>query len=151
VGHEGRNSSGEFLYSLNATDVPSGWAETEALRNRAQIWTFQALERIKQRLPFPAAALTGRTIIVMWNRRIARWFVAWWVISGMRRKKSRSSQNRFISSPAGAECGKVKDRDGEAKRQAVAAAKNKENMLSYRFSREATRDFLGFRLVGSAS
>jgi hypothetical protein len=53
VGHDGGNSSGEFLYSLNATDVASGWVETEALRNRAQVWTFQALERIKQRLPFP--------------------------------------------------------------------------------------------------
>ncbi|MCL6579659.1 MAG: transposase [Candidatus Bathyarchaeota archaeon] len=53
VGHDGGNSSGEFLYSLNATDVASGWIETEALRNRAQVWTFQALERIKQRLPFP--------------------------------------------------------------------------------------------------
>jgi hypothetical protein len=53
VGHDGGNSCGEFLYSLNATDVASGWVETEALRNRAQVWTFQALERIKQRLPFP--------------------------------------------------------------------------------------------------
>ena len=47
VEHDGGNSSGEYLYSLNATDVASGWVETEALRNRAQIRTFQALERIK--------------------------------------------------------------------------------------------------------
>ncbi len=53
VGHDGGNAQGEFLYSLNATDVASGWIETEALRNRAQVWAFQALERIKQRLPFP--------------------------------------------------------------------------------------------------
>ena len=32
MGHDGGNSSGEFLYSLNATDVASGWVETEALR-----------------------------------------------------------------------------------------------------------------------
>lgn len=53
VGHDGGNAQGEFLYSLNATDVASGWIETEAVRNRAQVWTFQALERIRQRLPFP--------------------------------------------------------------------------------------------------
>jgi len=53
VGHDGGNSSGEFLYSLNATDVASNWIETEALRNRAQVWSFQALERIKQRFHFP--------------------------------------------------------------------------------------------------
>ncbi len=45
--------SESHLISLNATDVASGWIETEALRNRAQVWTFQALERIKERLPFP--------------------------------------------------------------------------------------------------
>lgn len=53
VGHDGGNVQGEFLYSLKATDVASGWIETEAVRNRAQVWTFQALERIRQRLPFP--------------------------------------------------------------------------------------------------
>ena len=52
VGHDGGKAQGEFLYSLNATDVASGWIETEAVRNRAQVWTFQALEKIKQRLPF---------------------------------------------------------------------------------------------------
>ncbi len=45
--------SESHLISLSATHVASGWVETEALRNRAQVWTFQALERIKQRLPFP--------------------------------------------------------------------------------------------------
>lgn len=45
-------AQGEFLCSLNATDAASGWLETEAVRNRAQVWTFQALEKIKQRLAF---------------------------------------------------------------------------------------------------
>jgi len=53
VGHDGGNSSGELLSSLNASDVASGWIETEALGNRAQVFAFQALERIKQRFPFP--------------------------------------------------------------------------------------------------
>jgi len=41
------------LISLNAIDLGCGWVETEVLRNKAQVWTFQALEKIKQRLPFP--------------------------------------------------------------------------------------------------
>jgi hypothetical protein len=52
VSHEGDSAQGEFLYSLNATDVASGWTETEAVRNQARVWTFQALEKIMQRLPF---------------------------------------------------------------------------------------------------
>jgi hypothetical protein len=52
VGHDGGRTEGEFLYSLNATDVVSSWSETEAVRNRAQVWTFEALQKIKDRLPF---------------------------------------------------------------------------------------------------
>ena len=52
VSHDGGQAQGDFCYSLNACDVASGWTETEAVRNRAQVWTFQALERIKERLPF---------------------------------------------------------------------------------------------------
>jgi len=44
---------GRKVVLLNATDVACGWVETAALRNRAQVWAFQALERIKQMLPFP--------------------------------------------------------------------------------------------------
>ena len=42
VGHDGGRAQGEFLYSLNATDVASGWVETQVVRNRARVWTFQA-------------------------------------------------------------------------------------------------------------
>jgi len=52
VGHDGGRAEGEFLWSLNATDVASTWSETVAVRNRAQVWTFEALQKIKDRLPF---------------------------------------------------------------------------------------------------
>jgi hypothetical protein len=35
------------------TDVHTGWTETIAIRNKAQIWTFNALKEIRERLPFP--------------------------------------------------------------------------------------------------
>jgi hypothetical protein len=53
VGHDGGNLRGEFLYSLDVTDVHTGWTETIAIRNKAQIWTFNALKEIRERLPFP--------------------------------------------------------------------------------------------------
>jgi len=52
VGHDGGRAEGEYLWSLNATDVASTWSETVAVRNRAQVWTFEALQMIKDRLPF---------------------------------------------------------------------------------------------------
>jgi len=53
VAHIGASSDGECCYTLNLTDVYSGWVELEALPNKAQVWTVQAIERIRTRLPFP--------------------------------------------------------------------------------------------------
>lgn len=53
VGHEGGNSSGEFLYTLDVTDVATGWTEIQAVKNKAQQWVFEALKDIRSRLPFP--------------------------------------------------------------------------------------------------
>jgi len=52
VSHDAGSTQGDFLYSLDATNVASGWTETEPVCKRAHVWTFQALEKIRQRLPF---------------------------------------------------------------------------------------------------
>lgn len=52
VGHDGGDAHGEFAYTLNLTDVCTGWAEMEAIRNRAQKWAFEAITTIEERLPF---------------------------------------------------------------------------------------------------
>ena len=53
VGHDGGDSHGEFAQTLDVTDVCTTWTETEAVRNKAQKWVFDALKDIRQRLPFP--------------------------------------------------------------------------------------------------
>ncbi|GBC84103.1 hypothetical protein HRbin11_00524 [bacterium HR11] len=57
VAHDGGDSRGMCLCTLNLTDVSTGWTEMEALRNKAQVWTVEALDRIRQRLPFPLRGL----------------------------------------------------------------------------------------------
>ena len=52
VGHEGGDGSGDFRQTLDVTDVHTGWTETEAVRNKAQVWVFKALAGIRKRLPF---------------------------------------------------------------------------------------------------
>ncbi len=52
VAHCGGNLSGEFAYTLDVTDVATGWTETRAVKNKAQVWVFHALEKIAKRLPF---------------------------------------------------------------------------------------------------
>ncbi|NIM59898.1 MAG: DDE-type integrase/transposase/recombinase [Candidatus Aminicenantes bacterium] len=52
VGHDGGNAKGEFMQTLDVTDVCTTWTETEAVKNKAQVWVFEALKDIRKRLPF---------------------------------------------------------------------------------------------------
>ena len=53
VAHDGGSSSGEYCYTLDATDVYSGWVELRALRNRAHRWVKEEVEGIQKELPYP--------------------------------------------------------------------------------------------------
>jgi len=52
VAHCGGNLSGEFAYTLDVTDVATGWTVTKAVKNKARVWVFRALEKICEKLPF---------------------------------------------------------------------------------------------------
>ncbi len=52
VGHDGGDAKGEYMQTLDVTDVCTGWTETQAVKNKAQAWVFEAIEDIKDQLPF---------------------------------------------------------------------------------------------------
>ena len=52
VSHSGENASGEFVYSLNVTDIHTGWVETRALMGRGETGVVNALDEIRRDLPF---------------------------------------------------------------------------------------------------
>lgn len=52
VGHEGGDPSGDYIQTLDMTDVCTGWTETQAVKNKARVWVFEALKEIRERLPF---------------------------------------------------------------------------------------------------
>jgi hypothetical protein len=53
VSHSGDSGAGDFCYSLNVTDIHTGWTETRAVLGRGQGGICEALEEIRQALPFP--------------------------------------------------------------------------------------------------
>ena len=57
VSHGGGDERGDFCQTLCLTDVSSAWTEAEAVRNKAQVWVFEALKNIRQRLPFDLLGL----------------------------------------------------------------------------------------------
>jgi len=52
VHHCGRSTKGDYCHTLAGVDVATGWAELRALRNRARIWTIDALDDIRRSVPF---------------------------------------------------------------------------------------------------
>ncbi len=52
VSHSGDCADGEFLHSLNVTDIHTTWVETQAVLGKGQERVRQALETIAEALPF---------------------------------------------------------------------------------------------------
>jgi len=53
VAHCGSTTSGEYINTLNCTDISSGWTESYAIKNKARIHTLNAMREIMKRLSFP--------------------------------------------------------------------------------------------------
>ena len=53
VAHCGDTAAGEYVNTLDVTDICTGWTETAAVMNKAQRHVFKALLSIGERLPFP--------------------------------------------------------------------------------------------------
>lgn len=53
VHHCGGDLNGDYIYTLDTTDVSTGWNECCAHLGKGEIRTIQALETIRKRLPFP--------------------------------------------------------------------------------------------------
>ncbi len=52
VAHDGGNPRGEHAWTLNFTDIKTGWTECAVSRNKAQTHVFDALRAVQRRLPF---------------------------------------------------------------------------------------------------
>jgi len=57
VSHSGDSAEGDFLQSLNLTDIHSGWGESRAVLGKGQTVVRAALEVMRTRLPFPLRGL----------------------------------------------------------------------------------------------
>jgi hypothetical protein len=53
VGHDGGVIDSHHGFTLNAVDIASGWNSSTALKNKAQVWTLEGVQKIRAKLPFP--------------------------------------------------------------------------------------------------
>jgi hypothetical protein len=57
VHHSGASGKGDFLYTLTATEINTGWTELRVLKNKAMIWTKKALKSIMENMPIKVKTL----------------------------------------------------------------------------------------------
>ncbi|MBX7255141.1 MAG: transposase [Candidatus Hydrogenedentes bacterium] len=53
VGHDGGVAAGDYCFTLDMTDVATGWSEQYAALNKAQTHVFEGIQRLRERFPFP--------------------------------------------------------------------------------------------------
>src|SRR6476619_890481 len=73
VAHDGGLALGDFCQTLDLTDICTGWTETEAVPNKAQVWVFEAIQTIRARLPFPLLGLDSDNGSEFVNKELLRY------------------------------------------------------------------------------
>ena len=73
VEHCGPSASGEFVYSLNATDIHTGWTQTRAVLGKGETGVCAALEEIRAGLPFALLGIDSDNGSEFINHHLLRW------------------------------------------------------------------------------
>jgi len=73
VAHCGDSLRDMFIYSLNLTDVSSGWTEPVAVMGRAEIRVFGGIKTVEARLPFPILGLDSDNDSAFINGELLRY------------------------------------------------------------------------------
>jgi hypothetical protein len=73
VSHSGNSGEGEFAYTLNLTDIHTGWTESRALLGKGQEGVRQGLEEIQRGLPFDLLGLDSDNGSEFINWHLQRW------------------------------------------------------------------------------
>jgi len=95
VGHEGGDARGEYMYTLVMVDVHTGWTEAEPVRNKAQRWVFEAIGRMRERLPFELLGMNSDNGSEFINAHLAR-YCEGTGISLTRSRERRKNDNCYV-------------------------------------------------------
>ncbi len=73
VSHSGGSSFGEFIFSLNLTDILSGWVETQAVMGKGEAGVVRSVEKLSVRMPFQVLGLDSDNGSEFINNHLFRW------------------------------------------------------------------------------
>ena len=95
VAHDGGDANGEYLFTLDVTDVYTGWTETMAVRNKSQVAVFEALVEVEKRLPFDLLGIDSDNGSEFINDHLFRYCVQE-KITFTRARPYRKNDNCFV-------------------------------------------------------
>jgi hypothetical protein len=73
VGHEGGDNNGPFFFTLDATDVATGWTEAVTVRSKGERIVAAGLEELWLRFPFHIHGIHSDNGSEFINHHLARW------------------------------------------------------------------------------
>jgi hypothetical protein len=73
VAHCGETTAGQYVNTLNYTDIETTWSEREAVLGKAQGRVFKALQNISNRLPFPLRGIDSDNDSVFINAHMVKY------------------------------------------------------------------------------
>lgn len=73
VGHDGGDANGHFHYSLDATDVATGWTETITVRSKGERIVAAGLEQLWLRFPFHISGIHSDNGSEFINHHLFNW------------------------------------------------------------------------------
>lgn len=73
VAHCGQTTEGQYLNTLTATDIATGWTECFLLRHRSQLAVAAAMDALRRRLPFPLLGIDCDNDAVFINGTLKRY------------------------------------------------------------------------------
>lgn len=95
VGHEGGDNNGAFYFTLDATDVATGWTEAITVRSKGERVVAAGLDELWLRFPFHIAGIHSDNGSEFINHHLARWCQAR-QITFSRGRASRSNDQAHI-------------------------------------------------------
>lgn len=95
VSHNGGNPRGEFIQTLDMTDVNTCWTETVAVKNKAQVYVFNGIKKIRSRLPYDILGLDSDNGSEFINDELYRYCVKE-EITFTRSRSNRKNDNCFV-------------------------------------------------------
>ena len=95
VAHEGGSGRGDYLQTLDVTDVATGWTEIRAVRNKAQVWVLEAMKLLQKRSPFRWLGIASDNGSEFINHHLIR-FCEQQRITFSRTRPNRKNDNPYV-------------------------------------------------------